>query len=290
MLGGAALIAAGVEARDLVGREGIPRMVRWAAPIAVVLTLTVARGRQEQQQLRAVPRRQHRPDGRRRGVRVRLARHARAGRRALRTRPAPPRADLLRRSCSSRPVFTGQRASLLGLVAGLALIVRLAADQQAAPGLHVTPREKIAVGLVAAGDRGRARPRLGTGHGYNPKSLGVAYLVHLGRQEGLRAVPHQPVEGRPAAHRQAADRGLRAGQALHPRREDRGRPALLRPQRPDPRHLPRHPAPHGHPSGCSSSSLPLLATAWAGLRAAYVHVSPPHRRPRAGRDGHHASR
>src|SRR5947209_5520520 len=37
MLGGPALLAAGVEARDLVGRRGIPLMVRWAAPIAVAL-------------------------------------------------------------------------------------------------------------------------------------------------------------------------------------------------------------------------------------------------------------
>ena len=173
MLGGAALLAAGVEARDLVGKHGIPLMVRWTAVIASVVTFTSLAGIHTNSSFGAFH-----------GVKTgdmgadAASVFASLGMLGLAIALATPerhRSGLIA-SCVLliAPVFTGQRASLLGLVAGLALIAAWPLVSKRHRVFHVTSRERVTLGLFVLAVAGLLALGSATGHGYNPKSSQVA--------------------------------------------------------------------------------------------------------------------
>jgi O-antigen ligase len=173
MLGGAALLAAGVEARDLVGRQGIPRMVRWAAPIATVLTATAVAGVKSNSSFGAF----HGVNTGQMGADAAsvFASLGMLGLAIALSAPERHRNGLLSSGILLiAPVFTGQRASVLGLIAGLALIGVWPLISKRHRVLRVTPKEKVALGLSVLAIAGALSLAGATGHGYNPAGSSVA--------------------------------------------------------------------------------------------------------------------
>jgi O-antigen ligase len=173
MLGGAALLAAGTPARDLVGPHGIPRLVRWSAPIAAILTVTSLAGFTTNSNFgffRGVGTGAMGADG--------ASVFASLGLLGLAVALAAP--DHHRRGLISSgvlliaPVFTGQRASLLGLIAGCALLAVWPLLSPRHRVMRVRPKEKVAVGLALLAVAGVMSLATAAGHGYNAKSSQVA--------------------------------------------------------------------------------------------------------------------
>jgi O-antigen ligase len=271
MLGGAAMLAAGVEARDLVGRQGIPRMVRWAAPIATVITAT---------SLAHVH--TNRSFGLFHGVSTgdmgadAASVFASLGMLGLAIALAAPerhRNGLLSSGVLLiAPVFTGQRASLLGLIAGLALIAVWPLLSKRHRVLRVTPKEKVAVALAVLAVAGLLSLASATGHGYNPRSSTVATsFTSAGKQDSAQSRINQWKVARQLIAEQPW-LGYGLGKTYLHVEQIEGAPLfyvhndlthdifldiLLR----------------AGIVGLFFMVLALFSTAWAGLRAAYHHTS-----------------
>jgi O-antigen ligase len=270
-LGGAAMLAAGVEARDLVGRQGIPRMVRWAAPIATVITAT---------SLAHVH--TNRSFGLFHGVSTgdmgadAASVFASLGMLGLAIALAAPerhRNGLLSSGVLLiAPVFTGQRASLLGLIAGLALIAVWPLLSKRHRVLRVTPKEKVAVALAVLAVAGLLSLASATGHGYNPRSSTVATsFTSAGKQDSAQSRINQWKVARQLIAEQPW-LGYGLGKTYLHVEQIEGAPLfyvhndlthdifldiLLR----------------AGIVGLFFMVLALFSTAWAGLRAAYHHTS-----------------
>jgi O-antigen ligase len=272
MLGGAAMLAAGVEARDLVGREGIPRMVRWAAPIATIVTITSLAGVKSNSSFGLF----HGVNTGQMGADAASV-FASLGMLGLAVALAAP--DHHRRGLISAgvlliaPVFTGQRASLLGLVAGLGLIAVLPVFSRRHRVLRLLPKEKVAIGLTVLAVAGGLSLAAATGHGYNLKSSQVATsFTSAGKADSAKSRVNQwKVSGELIAQKPWVGYGL-GKQYLHVEQIE-GEPlfyvhndlthdifldVLLR----------------SGIVGLFFLLVALLTSGWAGLRAAYRHVSP----------------
>ncbi|BEP13268.1 hypothetical protein acdb102_15790 [Acidothermaceae bacterium B102] len=172
LLGGTAILIAGVPVRDLVGRHGVPRVVRWAAPIATILTVTSLAGVKS-----------HSSFGLFTGVSTGVmgadaaslfASLGLLGLAVALAAPAHHRSGMIASGVLIiAPVFTGQRASLLGVVAGLAFLIMwpLVSKHRVT---HFKAREKTAMGLALLAVAGVLALASAAGHGYNPQSSQVA--------------------------------------------------------------------------------------------------------------------
>jgi O-antigen ligase len=172
LLGGTALLVAGVPARDLVGRHGIPRVVRWAAPLAALLTATSLSGLKS-----------HASYGLFRGVNTGVmgadvaSVFASLGLLGLAVSLAAPQRHRGGMIASAvlliAPVFTGQRASLLGVLAGgLFLVLWPVLSRHRI--MRFRPKEKVAILLAVLALAGGLSLAGATGHGYNVGSSQVA--------------------------------------------------------------------------------------------------------------------
>jgi O-antigen ligase len=271
MLGGAALIAAGIEARDLVGREGIPRMVRWAAPIASVLTLTAVAGVKSNSSFGLF----HGVNTGQMGADAASV-FASLGMLGLAIALSAP--DHHRRGLISScvlliaPIFTGQRASLLGLVAGLALMCVWPLVSRRHRVIHVAPRERVAVALALLACVGVLAVASGLGHGYNLKTSSVASsFTSAGKKDSAQSRINQWKVARQLIAKQPVV-GYGLGKQYTHVEQIEGAPLFF--VHNDLTHdifldiLLRMGA-----VGLFFFLAALLTTAWAGLRAAYVHVS-----------------
>jgi O-antigen ligase len=173
LLGGTALLVAGVPARDLVGRFGVPRVVRWAAPIATILTITSVAGYRTNSSF-----------GLFRGVGTgdmgadAASVFASLGLLGLAVALSAP--DHHRRGMVASgvlliaPVFTGQRASLLGLLAGIGVIAVWPVLSKRHRVLRLAPKERVAILLALIAVVGGLALATAAGHGYNAKNSQVA--------------------------------------------------------------------------------------------------------------------
>jgi hypothetical protein len=191
MLGGAAMLAAGVEARDLVGRQGIPLMVRWAAPIAAVLTATSLAGVKSNSNFGAF----HGVNTGQMGADAAsvFASLGMLGLAVALSAPERHRNGLISAGILLiAPVFTGQRASLLGLIAGLGLIVVWPLVSKRHRVMRVTPKEKVALALSLLLVAGLFSVATATGHGYNPKRSSVATsFTSAGKKDSAQSRKNQ---------------------------------------------------------------------------------------------------
>jgi O-antigen ligase len=173
LLGGTALLIAGVPVRDLVGRYGIPRVVRWAAPIAAILTATSLAGYHTNSSF-----------GLFRGVGTgtmgadAASVFASLGLLGLAVALSAP--DHHRRGMIASgvlliaPVFTGQRASLLGLITGFLFLALWPVLSKRHRVMHVAAKEKVAILLVLVAAAGLLSLATASGHGFNAKNSQVA--------------------------------------------------------------------------------------------------------------------
>ena len=271
MLGGAAMLAAGVEARDLVGRHGIPLMVRWAAPIASIVTLTSLAGVSSNSSF-----------GLFHGVKTGqmgadaasvFASLGMLGLAIALSAPERHRNGLVSSGVLLiAPVFTGQRASLLGLIAGLGLICVWPAISKRHRVLRVTPQEKVALGLAVLAVAGMLALGSATGHGYNPAGSSVASsFTSAGKADSAQSrinqwkvarslIAKEPLLGYGLGKRYLHVEQIEGAPLFYVENDlthDIFLDLLLR-------------------AGIIGLVLMVLAigtTAWAGLRAAYRHVS-----------------
>jgi O-antigen ligase len=90
------------------------------------------------------------------------------------------------------PIFTGQRASLLGLIAGLGLICAWPVISKRHRVMRVTPKEKVALGLAVLTLAGGLSLATATGHGYNAKNSSVATsFTSAGKKDSAQSRKNQ---------------------------------------------------------------------------------------------------
>ena len=173
LLGGTALLVAGVPAHDLVGRLGIPKVVRWAAPIASVLTLTSLAGVRSNASFGLF----HGVNTGQMGADAAsvFASLGLLGLAVALSAPHHHRRGLVTSGVLLvAPVFTGQRASLLGVVTGCLMLGLWPLVSRRHRVMRVTANEKVALGLTVLAAFGVLSLASGLGHGYNPASSQVA--------------------------------------------------------------------------------------------------------------------
>lgn len=173
LLGGAALLVAGVPSRDLVGPRGIPRVVRWATPIVIVLTATSLAHVSSHSSFGLF----HGVDTGQLGADA-ASLFASLGLLGLAVALASPvghRKGLVSSGVLLvAPVFAGQRASLLGLIAGLVVLALWPVVSRRHRVMRFLPQEKVAIAMAIVFAAGALSLASFTGHGYNPKTSSVA--------------------------------------------------------------------------------------------------------------------
>lgn len=173
VLAAAGFLFAGTPAAELAGPRGIPRVVRWTAPVAVLLTVTSVSGVSLDRNLglfTAVQTGRLGADAATVFACLGLLGLALA----LAGEGAARKGMFASGVLITIPLFSGQRAAVLGLAAGCAVFAVWAVMGQGRKLLRVRPTEKAAVALTLMAACAILAVAQASGHGIDPSRSTVA--------------------------------------------------------------------------------------------------------------------